>query len=64
MKTIDARINFDYDTNATFSQGSDEYDLLEDLSEEEDWVAYLDEMAQKGLTVEYNLVEDEFKVFS
>lgn len=62
-KDIPPEIDFRYDFNIStiFQPGSIEYDLLEEL-QEEDWISYLDELAACGVTVEYDSVDDCFRV--
>jgi ankyrin repeat protein len=56
------QIDFRYvDTPITFDKGTVEYSLLEALTEW-GWITYLDELAANGVSVEYDTIEDVFKV--
>lgn len=57
-KLVDFRY---FDENQTFGTETEEYRIL-DTMEQEEWLNYLDLMADSGITVEYDLVEDEYKV--
>ena len=54
FRTVEGRFDLDVETNP------EAYHLLEDMSEDQ-WLMYQDELANSGVTVEYDSTEDVYK---
>lgn len=53
--------DIDIEGEYIFGADTEEYEIMEDLNERE-WEEYINDMAAKGITVEYNSVEDWYEV--
>ena len=64
MREWNEKINFGYldpGTELVYDPDTEEYQLLSELDEEQ-WTDYLDDMAGYHVTVEYDHIDDVFRV--
>jgi hypothetical protein len=61
---IDFSMDSQEDERISFGPETNEYKELDKLQDTDAWQKYLDEMASRGITVEYNSVDDTFDVIT